>query len=122
MSQSLAGSFQPRISASQIALARQLHGNQAAMATQAVDPRVELAKQMIAKYNDLIKALNERVAAVLHEACGAGIKPDPEDGRRWLALTLGSDYQPPAQRPKPTFQQIISPLYNPTFLPAPVSC
>ncbi len=121
-SQFLGGSFQPRISASQIAMARQFNENQTGMEKRALDPRVELAKQMIANYNDSIRALNERVAGVLNEACGAGIRPDPDDARRWLALTLGSDYQPPSERPKPTFEQIVSPLYTPTFVPATASC
>jgi hypothetical protein len=52
------------------------------MARQALDQQVELAKRMIGKYNDSIKALNDRVARDLNDACGAGIRPEPEDGRR----------------------------------------
>ncbi|MGO9913591.1 MAG: hypothetical protein ACLQIB_02590 [Isosphaeraceae bacterium] len=121
-SQSFGGPFQPRISASQIAMARQFNGNQATVAKQAVDQQVELAKQTIARYNESINALNERVARVLNEACGAGIRPEPEDGRRWLALALGTQYQSAADRPKPTFTEVVAPLYNPTFLPVPVAC
>jgi len=73
------------------------------------------------EYNDSIRALNERVARVLNDACNAGIKPDPEAGRRWLALALGTEYQPAADRPKRTFTEIVSPLYSPTFLPIPVA-
>jgi len=121
-SESLEGCFQPRLSASEIEMARQFNENQAAMARDALNQQIELAKQMIEKYNDSIRALNERVARVLNEACGAGIRPEPEDGRRWLALALGTVYQPAAERPKPTFTEIVSPLYNPTFLPVPVAC
>jgi hypothetical protein len=120
-SESLEGCFQPRLSASEIQFARQFNENQAAMARQALDEQVELAKQMIEKYNDSIRALNQRVARVLNEACGAGIRSDPEDGRRWLALALGTAYKPAADRPKPTITEIVSPLYNPTFLPIPVA-
>jgi hypothetical protein len=52
---------------------------------------------------------------------GAGIRPDPENGRRWLALVLGTAYTPAADRPKPTITEIVAPLYNPTFLPIPVA-
>ena len=56
-SESLAGCFQPRLSASEITMARQFNENQAATARQALDQQVELAKQMINKYNDSIRAL-----------------------------------------------------------------
>ena len=118
---SLQGCFQPRLSAGEINMARQFNANQATMASQALDQQVELAKQYIAKYNDSIRALNERAARVLNESCDAGIRPDPEDGRRWLALALGNDYTPSTERPKPTFNQVVAPLYNPTYLPIPVA-
>ena len=120
-SDSLQGCFQPRLSASEIAMARQFNENQAAMARQALNEQVEWARAMIQKYNDSIRALNQRVASVLNEACSAGVRPESEDGRRWLASTLGTAYQPPADRPKPTITEIVSPLYNPTFLPIPVA-
>ena len=91
------------------------------MARETLDRQVERAKQMIEKYNDSIRALNERVAGVLNEACGAGMRSEPEDGRRWLAAALGTAYQPASDRPKPTITEIVSPLYNPTFLPIPAS-
>ena len=94
-------------------MARQFNENQAAMASQALDQQVELAKQMIEKYNDSIRALNQRVARVLNEAGGAGIRPEPEDGRRWLAMAMGTAYQPAADRPKPTITEIVSPLLLP---------
>jgi hypothetical protein len=119
---SLVGWLQPSLSASETAMARQFNENQATMAKQALDQQVNLAKQMIKKYNDSIRALNERVAKVLNEACGARIRPEPEDGKRWLAAALGTDYQPSAQGPKPTFTEIVAPLYNPSFLPVPVAC
>ncbi len=69
-----------------------------------------------------IEALNQRVASVLNEAGGAGIRAQAEDGRRWLASILGTDYRPPpADQPKPTITEIVWPLYNPTFLPIPVA-
>jgi len=120
-SESVQGCFQPRLSSSEIGMARQFNENQARVAKQAVDQQIELAKQMIAKYNDSIQSLNDRVASVLNDACGAGIRPDPADGRRWLALALGGEYKPEVERPKPTFTQILAPLYNPTFLPVPVA-
>jgi hypothetical protein len=119
-SDSLAGCYQPRLSVGELQLIRQFNENQAAMARQALDQQVEMAKQMIEKYNDSIRALNERVARVLNAACGAGIQSDPEDGRRWLARTLGAAYQPASARPKPTITEIVEPLYSPTFLPVPV--
>jgi hypothetical protein len=119
---SLEGYFQPQLSAGQIQMARQFNANQAATASAALNQQLNLAKQMIAKYNASIRALNDRVARVLNEAAGAAIRPEPEDGRRWLALALGSNYQPAAERPKPTFTEIVAPLYNPTFLPVPVAC
>jgi hypothetical protein len=120
-SESLEGCFQPRLSAGEIAMARQFNENQAATARQALDQQVELAKQMINKYNDSIRALNERVARVLNEATNARIKAEPESGRRWLALAMGTEYKPAADRPKPTITEIVSPLYSPTFLPIPVA-
>ncbi len=119
---SLEGSFQPQLSAGQIELARQFNANQSATANAALNQQLNLAKQMIAKFNDSIRALNDRVARVLNEAAGAGIAPDPEAGQRWLASTLGTEYQPAAKRPKPTFTEIVSPLYTPTFLPVPAAC
>ena len=80
-----------------------------------------MAKHMIEKYNGSIRALNERVAHVLNEACDAAIRPEPEDGRHWLAMALGTEYKPASSRPKPTITEIVSPLYNPTFLPVPVA-
>jgi hypothetical protein len=121
-SESQVGWIQPRFSAGEIAMARQFNQNQAAMAKQGLDRQVELAKQTIAKYNDSIRSLNERVARVLDEASGAGIRPAPEDGKRWLAAALGTEYQPSSAGPKPTFTEIVAPLYNPTFVPVPVSC
>ena len=115
------GCFQPSLSAGEIQFARQFNEDQAAMARQGLDQQVAMAKQMIEKYNDSIRALNRRVARVLNEASGAGIGPDPEDGRRWLAMALGTAYQPAADRPKPTITEIVAPLYNPTFLPTPVA-
>jgi hypothetical protein len=120
-SDSMEGCFQPRLSASEIQLARQFNENQAAKAKQALDQQVEMAKHMIEKYNGSIRALNERVAHVLNEACNAAIRPEPEDGRRWLAMALGTEYKPASSRPKPTITEIVSPLYNPTFLPVPVA-
>jgi hypothetical protein len=121
-SDSLSGWFQPRLSAGQIQFVRQFNENQATMARQALDQQVELAKQMIEQVNDSIRALNDRVARVLNEASGAGIRPDPEDARRWLALTQGPAYPPTADRPKPTITEIVAPLYSPTFLPIPAPC
>jgi hypothetical protein len=121
-SESQIGWFQPRFSASEAAMARQYNENQATMARQGLNQQVELAKQMIAKYNDSIRALNARVARVLNEAANARIRPDPDDGKRWLATALGTDYKPTAQQTKPTFTQIVEPLYYPTFLPTPVAC
>ena len=120
-SESLEGCFQPRLSASEIEMARQFNENQAAMAREALEHQVEMAKKMINKYNDSIRTLNERVARVLNETCDAHIRPEPEDGRRWLAVALGTEYKPAAERPKPTITEIVSPLYNPTFLPVPVA-
>jgi hypothetical protein len=120
-SDSLAGCFQPRLSAGEIEMARRFNENQAAMAREALDEQVDLAKAMIQKYNDSIRDLNRRVANVLSEACGARVMPDPESGRRWLASTLGTAYRPAADGPKPTITDIVSPLYNPTFLPIPVA-
>ena len=118
---SMQGCFQPRLSASEIAMARQFNQNQAAIAQQGLDAQVAWAKAMIQKYNDAIQSLNHRVASVLNEASGAGIAPQPEDGRRWLAATLGTAYRPPADRPKAKMTEIVSPLFNPTFLPIPVA-
>jgi hypothetical protein len=118
---SLDGCFQPRLSASEIGMARRFNENQAAMANQSLTEQIGLAKAMIERWNDSINALNERVVRVLNEACRARIRPDPEDGRRWLASTLGTQYQPAADRPKPTFTDFVAPLYNPTFLPIPVA-
>jgi hypothetical protein len=120
-SASLEGCFQPRLSAGEIAMARQFNENQAATARKALDQQVELAKQMIKKYNDSIRALNDRVARVLNEACNARINAAPESGRRWLALALGTEYKPPTNGPKQTITEIVSPLYSPTFLPIPVA-
>jgi len=119
---SLEVGFQPQLSTGQIQMARQFNANQAATASAALNQQLSLGKQMIEKYNDSIRALNDRVARVLNEAAGAGIRPEPEDGRRWLAQALGTEYQPAADRPKPTFTEIVAPLYNPTFLPTPVAC
>jgi hypothetical protein len=116
----LASCFQPRLNPGEIEIARQFNAHQAAMASEALDQQVKLARQMIARYNDSIRALNTRVADVLREACNARIRPEPADGQRWLAQFLGADYKPPTDGPKPTFQEIVSPLYNPTFLPVPV--
>jgi hypothetical protein len=120
-SDALAGCFQPRLSAGEIEMARRFNENQAAMAREALDQQVDLAKTMIQKYNDSIRDLNRRVASVLNEACGAAIRPEPEDARRWLASTLGTAYKPAADGPKPTITDIVSPLYYPTFLPIPVA-
>jgi hypothetical protein len=120
--ESLVGWFQPTLSASEAAMARQFNQNQATMAKQALDQQVSLAKQMIQKFNDSIQALNQRVATVLNETCDARIRPDPEDGKRWLATALGTEYQPSTQGPKPTFTEIVAPLYSPSFLPTPVPC
>jgi hypothetical protein len=116
---SVGGCFGPRLSASETEFVRQFNENQAAMARQVLDQQAEVAKQMIEKYNDSIRALNDRVARVLNEASGAGIRPDPEDGRRWLALAVRSEYPPTTDRSKPTITEIVAPLYNPTFLPVP---
>jgi hypothetical protein len=120
-SDSLEGCFQPRLSAGEIAMARRFNENQAAMAREALDQQVELAQAMMQKYNDSIRDLIRRVASVLNEACSARIQPDPESGRRWLASTLGTAYKSAADSPKPTTTDIVSPLYNPTFLPIPVA-
>ena len=61
--ESLAGFFQPRLSAGEIQFARQFNENQSAMARDGLDRQVEMAKQMIEKYNDAIRALNARVRA-----------------------------------------------------------
>jgi hypothetical protein len=119
--ESMQGCFQPRLSASEAQMVRQFNENEAATARQALDLQVERAKGMIEKYNDSIRALNDRIAHVLNEACRAGIRPEPEEGRRWLALALGTRYEPGAGRPKPTITEIVEPLYNPTFLPVPVA-
>ena len=97
--ESLAGFFQPRLSAGEIQFARQFNENQSAMARDGLDRQVEMAKQMIEKYNDAIRALNARVARVLNEAGGAGIRPEPEAGRRWLAMALGTEYTPAPTAP-----------------------
>ena len=69
-------------------MARQFNENQAAMARQGLDQQVAWAKAMIQKYNDSIRALNQRVASVLNEACGAGDQAEPEtDGGGWLRLS-----------------------------------
>jgi hypothetical protein len=120
-SDTLQGCFQPRLSASEIEMARRYNENQATMAQQAMNEQVAWAKAMIQKYNDSIQALNQRVAKVLNEACGAGVTPQPEDGRRWLASALGTQYEPAVDRPKPTITEIVAPLYSPTFLPIPVA-
>jgi hypothetical protein len=119
---SLVGWLQPQLSASETAMARQFNENQATMARQALDQQVALAKQMLQKYNDSIRALNQRVARVLNKACGARIRPQPEDAKRWLAAELGTAYSPQTESPKPTFTEVVAPLYNPTYLPTPVAC
>jgi hypothetical protein len=119
---SLVGGYQPRLSVGEIQLIRQFNENQAAMSRQALDEQVAMAWQMIEKYNQSIRALNDRVARVLTEACGAHLRLDPEDGRRWLATALGIAYQPPNSRPKLTVTQIVEPLYSPTYLPLPAPC
>ena len=118
---SLDGCFRPRASAAEIEMARRFNENQATMAKEAMDEQIGLAKAMIERCNISIEALNQRVANVLNEACAARIRPDPKDARRWLAATLGTQYQPPAEVSKPTFTDFVMPLFNPTFLPVPVA-
>ena len=74
-SDSMPGCFQPRLSASEIAMARQFNENQAAIAKQGLNEQVAWAKATIKKYNDSIQSLNQRVASVLNEASGARIRP-----------------------------------------------
>jgi hypothetical protein len=119
--ESIQGCFQPRLSASEIEMARRFNENEAALARQGLDQQVSMARAMIEKFNDSIKALNKRVAHVLNEASSARIRPEPEDGRRWLASILKTAYTPEAERPKSTITEIVSPLYSPTFLPIPVA-
>src|SRR5262249_6892599 len=111
-----------RMSASDAEMARQFNETQAALSRQAQEQQIELAKARIEEFNSSIRALNERVARVLNEACGAGIRPDrpdPEAGKRWLARALGTTYRPLAEGPKPTIQDVVMPLFSPTFLPVP---
>ena len=103
-----AGTFQPRFSPDDLALARQ-----------GLDQQVAMARAIIEKHNTAIKDLNRRVATVLNRACGARIQPQPEDGRRWLASVLQTEYTPVPYRAKPTLSEIIPPLYVPTFVPTP---
>ena len=92
------------------------------MARQDIDQQVAWAKAMIQKYNESIRALNQRIAKRPQRGLQRG-----RGGRRTKtvgggsASTLGTDYQPAASRSKPTITEIVSPLYNPTFLPIPVA-
>src|SRR5262249_12017190 len=56
-------------------LARKFNQDQAALARAGLDQQLRMAKQAIDALNASIDARNERVAAILNSACGAGIQP-----------------------------------------------
>ena len=119
--ESLAGFFQPRLSAGEIQFARQFNENQSAMARDGLDRQVEMAKQMIEKYNDAIRALNSRVARP--ERGGRRGHPAGARGRAVLARDgTGDRVHSRSRPPQPTITEIVAPLYSPTFVPTPVPC
>jgi hypothetical protein len=75
------------------------------------DQQVEMARGVIKELNESIVALNERVASVLNGVCNARIRSEPEDGRRSLARTLGSDYKPSTDVPVPGTSYYRSPAF-----------
>jgi hypothetical protein len=102
-------------------MARQFNQEQARVANTLSNEQIQSDLAAVAALNQSINDLNQRVAQVLSNTCGARLGPDPESWRRWLAQTQGTTYQPPDSRSKPTLAQVVAPLFSPTFLPVPAS-
>ncbi len=110
----------PYMTPEQRQVAAAMNQAQAAMARAATEAQFKAGIEAVQRLNQRIKALNERAVEVLREATGqAFMAPEREEWRRWLAKRQGYPYVPPTKTRKPTFAQVVPPLYSPTFIPIP---
>lgn len=103
----------------QVELARAFNNEQSRAAQRGLDAQVAMAENHLRGCNAAIEGMNRQVAGILVDASGERVSPDAEEARRWLAGKLGKTYVSAANRPKPTFAQLVAPLYMPTFVPVP---
>lgn len=99
--------------------AQQFNQNQARMAKAFADQQIESDKAAVEALNGGILAMNERVSSVLNRACAVNLAPDPAQWRRWSDRLHGRTEDPASSLSKPTISQVVLPLFQPTFVPAP---
>jgi hypothetical protein len=71
--------------------------------------------------NGRIRALNNRVHAILAETTGRDYLLDRDAWNGWLASKMGKTYVPPSQVAKVQLQEFVEPIYQPPFVEAPAA-
>jgi hypothetical protein len=101
------------------AQAEEFNRAQAEVARSAAEAQFKSDVAEVDRLNALIEEMNERAVAVLRVVSGRDYQRDREAWRRWLAERQGYPYMPPKSVAKPTIAQIVSPLYQPSFITVP---
>lgn len=96
--------------------AAEYNKNQSTLAREATTRQIQADIETLKGHNARIKELNRRAVAILHAATGQYLEPDREQWMRWLAERRGRRYVPPANAAKLTMAQVVTPLYEPTFI------
>ncbi len=90
---------------------------ESARARAATDAQLQSDIEQVKWLNQRVDVLNERAVRVLREATHENLMPDREQWKRWLAERRGYAYVPPQDTAKPTYAQVVPPLYRPSFVP-----
>jgi hypothetical protein len=97
-------------------LAAEYNQSQIRMARDATTKQIEADIETLKGHNLRIKELNGRAIAILRAVTGQYLEADREQWMRWLAERRGRRYVPPANAAKLTMAQVVTPLYEPTFI------